>query len=447
MNHLDLSMLFYGAVALFAFFAVILIPKVFRVVVPVNEVHIVQSSKKTVSYGKDTENGNVYYKWSSWMPFIGVEIIVLPTSVFDIDLLGYEAYDKGRLPFHVDVKAFFRISDSNTAAARVSSFKELTNQLTAVVQGAIRAVLANSDIDEIMQGRSKFGEEFTAEVRTQLQHWGVEPVKNIELMDIRDSKNSTVIQNIMKKRESFIDMESRKEVANNKKIAETAEIEAKREIDLQKQEAIQQVGTRTAEAERLVALANEKKNQEISEVAKLSVEKKLEVEKIKQLKEADIAKQVAITTAEAKLEATKKEAEASLEKSKKDSEGLRLAGEASAYAKKMEQMAPVEAQLALAKEIGSNKDYQSYLIELKKMEALRDIGVNQAEALKQAEIKIIANTGDASSGINSITDLFSSKGGSQVGAMLEGFANTDVGKEALSKLGLTKESKSTTIKQ
>jgi flotillin len=33
-----------------------------RVVAP-NEVHIVQSSKATTSYGKDTQNGNTYYEW------------------------------------------------------------------------------------------------------------------------------------------------------------------------------------------------------------------------------------------------------------------------------------------------------------------------------------------------------------------------------------------------
>ena len=40
----------------------------FRRVVATNEVHIVQSAKRTTSYGKDTTNGNTYYQWPSWIP-------------------------------------------------------------------------------------------------------------------------------------------------------------------------------------------------------------------------------------------------------------------------------------------------------------------------------------------------------------------------------------------
>jgi flotillin len=38
--------------------------------VPTNEVHIVQSSKKTTSYGKDTGHGNTYYEWPTWLPVV-----------------------------------------------------------------------------------------------------------------------------------------------------------------------------------------------------------------------------------------------------------------------------------------------------------------------------------------------------------------------------------------
>lgn len=143
----------------------------FRRVVSTNEVHIVQSARKTQSYGKDTPNGNVYYEWPSWIPKFGISKIVLPVSVFDLDLAAYEAYDKGRLPFVVDIKAFFRITNSDVAAQRVSSFEDLQSQLLAVVQGAVRTILASSDIEEIMQGRSKFGDEFTKEVTAQLTNW------------------------------------------------------------------------------------------------------------------------------------------------------------------------------------------------------------------------------------------------------------------------------------
>ena len=59
----------------------ILIPLMFRKVVPTNEVHIVQTSKRTIPFGKDTGNGNSYYKWPTWVPILGVEAKTLSVSI------------------------------------------------------------------------------------------------------------------------------------------------------------------------------------------------------------------------------------------------------------------------------------------------------------------------------------------------------------------------------
>lgn len=417
---------------------------ILRRVVSTNEVHIVQSSKKTTSYGKDTDNGNTYYEWPPWVPVIGITKIVLPVSVFDLDLKSYEAYDKGRLPFVVDVKAFFRISESDVAAQRVASFEELQNQLTAIVQGAVRVILASSDIETILQGRSTFGDQFTKEVTEQLAHWGVSTVKNIELMDIRDAQSSKVIHNIMEKKKSHIEMESRTEVAKNMKTAQIAEIDAQREVDLQDQSAKQAVGLRTTENEREVALAQQEKIQAVKEQEKLTKEKEMSVLKVQQVRQAEIAKEVQIVqaqqqketqvvVAEGQKQTTVLTAEGQLEAKKREAEGITLEGTARADAEKAMQLAPVEAQIVLAKEIGSNESYQKYLVTIRQVEATQAVGIEQAKALTEAEIKVIANTGNASSGLNSVMDIFSSKGGTEVGAMLEGFANTPKGQELIGK--------------
>lgn len=416
-----------------------------RRVVPTNEVHIVQSAKKTTSYGKDTGNGNTYYDWPAWIPFIGVTKVSLPMSVFDLDLDSYEAYDKGRLPFVVDVKAFFRISDSNVAAQRVASFNELHNQLKAIVQGAVRVILASNDIETILQGRSTFGEQFTSEVAEQLTHWGVATVKNIELMDIRDSSQSHVIKNIMEKKKSHIEMESRTEVAKNQKTAQIAEIEATREVELQNQAAKQAVGLRTIDTEREVALQKQTAMQTVKVQEKITKEKEMDVIQVEQSKKAEIErgvqiikaqqnKETAVIAAEASKTATVLSSEGTLEAKRREAEGITLEGEAKANAEKAMQLAPVQAQITLAKEIGENKSYQEYLVTIRKVEASEEVGKAQAEALKAAQIKVIANSGDASSGMNSVLDVLSSKGGTQIGAMLEGLAQTDAGEKILSKL-------------
>jgi flotillin len=423
----------FGSVSAFVLFIFYVLVSLRRVV-PTNEVHIVQSSKKTTSYGKDTGHGNTYYEWPAWLPVFGVTKNILPVSNFDVDLLSYEAYDIGRLPFVVDVKAFFRISDSNVAAQRVSSFKEMHDQLKAIVQGAVRTILASSEIEEIMQGRSKFGDMFTKEVNGQLSHWGVTAVKNIELMDIRDAKDSHVIRNIMDKKKSHIEMESRTEVAKNKRIAEIAEIEAKKEVDLQQQSAKQSVGLRTVETQREVQVSEQTAIQAIKEQEKLTKEKEMSVLKVQEVRKAEIDKEVQVVKAQQNRETVVINADGQLEAKRKESEAITLEGEAKANAEKAMQLAPVQAQITLAKEIGSNAEYQKYLITIKQVEASQAIGVEQAKALEKADIKIISNSGNPVSGVSTVRDLFSSSGGTQIGAMLEGVAQTDVGKDLLNKV-------------
>ncbi len=410
-----------------------------RRVVTTNEVHIVQSTKRTRSYGKDTKNGNTYYEWPSWIPIYGITKIVMPVSVFDLTLSAYEAYDVGRVPFVVDIVAFFRISDSNLAAQRVESFKELEYQLLSIVQGAVRTILASHDIDRIMLERSIYGEQFTDAVKDQLTSWGVVPVKNIELMDIRDAPENRVVHNIMEKKKSLIEMESRKEVANNIKDAEIAEIDALRERDIRDQQAKQAVGERTAEKEKAVGIANEQAQQQIKEQQRVTKEKEMAVVQVNDVKRAEITKDMNVVKADEDKQTTILRAAGDLEAKKKEAEGIKVEGEAKADAEKAMQLAPVQAQIALAQEIGENEGYQTYLLGVENISANQAVGLEQAEALKVAEIKIIANTGDPVQGVTNVMDLFSSKGGTELGAMLEGLSQTEQGQSLLKKFGVQQD--------
>lgn len=411
------SGLFFGAIGIAAVVVLIaLIAILFRVVVATNEVHIVQSAKKTVSYGKDTAAGNTYYKWPSWVPVIGINRIGLPTSVFDQRLDNYAAYDKGRVPFIIDIIAFFRVTDSNMAAQRVQSVPELLVQLKSILQGAIRTILASSEIEEILEGRSKFGEMFTKEVDHQLIEWGVQNVKTIELMDIRDTEGSHVIANIMAKKKSLIESQSRIEVAGNMQRAQIAEVDAAREVEMRKQDAAQQVGTRAADKEREVGISQEVAKQMIKEQARVTAEKHMAVIRVEQVQQAEIAKQQTVVTAEGQLQQTKLQAE-----------GIQAQGAARAEAEKVMQLAPVQAQITLAQEIGGNAGYQSYLIAIRQVEANQVVGVEQAKALTAANIKVIANSSGIVDGVDGVMGMFTPKGGTQLGAMLDAFKNTDAG--------------------
>ena len=450
----------------------LLLAVLFRVVVPTNEVHIVQSAKKTMSYGKDTGNGNTYYKFPSWMPLIGVTTIALPVSVFAIKIDSYEAYDLGRLPFVLDLTAFFRVSDSNLAAQRVENFADLKLQLSNIIQGSVRAILSSRKLEDILQIRSELGDDFTKAVGNQLKNWGIDPVKNIELMDIRDSGGSQVIKNIMNKKISLIEKESRIEVANNKKDADIAEIEAQQLTEVRSQEAKKMIGLKTVENEREMAISQEQANQLVKDQEKITQEKQMEVERVRQVRQAEITKETEIVKAEqeqkkieidalARKNAQIRQAEANkenqilvaqgdkekqflaaaalLEMKDKEAQGIAKIGSAEAEALRLKELAPINAQIELAKEIGENQGYQTYLISIRQIEANQAIGIEQAKALTAADLKIIANGGDVAQGVQKIGDILSSSGGMSVGAMLEGLANSEVGKKVVDKFTATKK--------
>lgn len=461
--------LVYGLPSLFllvVFFYVLSL----RRIVPTNVVHIVQRGDKTVSYGVG-KGSNVYYEFPKWLPKIGVMVRVLPVSNFDIDLIKYSAYDKDRVPFVVDVKAFFHIADTNKAAEKVESFDELRKQLENVVQGAVRSILAKSKLEEIMEERSIFGDKFTESVKSDLSNWGVEPIKNIELMDVRDTDGSSVIHQIMAKRMSAIDMESRTEVAKNIKMAEQAELTARQEVDVTKAEteriageakaqSEQAIGIAKAEATKKAGIAQQESISDIAQAERATAEQQMEVLKVQQIKQAEIDKEKEIIkfemtkrTIEIKAEADKFQVEmdavAKLEAQKKDAQGIQAVGEAEAKviaakgtseaeAEKARQLASVIAQTELAKEIGENQGYQDYLIRVKTVDKEQIVEVAKAEsmarALEKADLKILANSGDVQSGMNKFSDILSAKGGSQINGLLESLKQTEEGKSLLGML-------------
>jgi len=406
-----------------------------RVVVPPNEVHIVQSSGATRSYGRSklaagttdgithTTLGNTYYRWPAWMPFIGVRVSKLSVSVFSLNLKDYAAYDKDRVPFVLDLTSFFRISDSNMAAERVSSMPELQNQLISILQGAARSILANNPIDEILGNRAIFGDQFTQAVEKQLVEWGVVPVKNIELMDIRDGETSKAITNIMAKKLSFIEAESRQARAENSRLAQIAEVEAAQAVGIRQQEAEETVGKRTADKTMNVGISNQKAAQAVAAEEAKTATANMVTNQVNQTRTAEIAKSVAITLAEQAREVARVNAEGTKLKAVTEAEGARDAallnaegiaakGKADGEADTARLMAPVNAQVELAEKIGENKDYQDYMVRIKQVDANKDVGIAQAAALQKADIKIVTTATDAASGL----DLVSL--GTKVGAVV-----------------------------
>lgn len=416
-----------------------------RRVVSTNEAHVVRKGTSTMVYGGDA--GGSYYQWPEWVPVIGVSVTKLSLENFVLPVDDYEAYDKEKLPFVVDIRAFFHIKDCMLAATRASSMDLLRKQLADVVKGAVRTILAQDELEKIMVERSKYGDEFTKEVDQQLASWGVETIKTIELMDIRDSQGEEVISNIMAKKKSAIEKDSRVTVAKNQQEAKEAEIAAQQEIDLKQKAADEVVGLRAAEVDKKVGIAKQQSEQAVKEEAKVTMERDMEVRKVETVRKAEIARDAKVVEAEADrkkteidAEAAKKkaelEAEAELVRATKNAEGIEAEGKAKAGAEQAMQLASVTAQTSLAKEIGDNDGYQRYLIEVRKVEATERVGLEQAKNINGSNIKIIANAGNVAEGISSALDVLTPKGGSNLAGALEALVATDAGKALLEKLGV-----------
>lgn len=287
-----------------------------------------------------------------------------------------------------------------------------------------------------MVDRATFGEQFTNEVKTELASWGVEPVKNMELMDIRDSEGSKVISNIMAMKASEIEKTSRTTVAGNMQAAETAEINARQAVDVQKQVAEEAVGKRTAEKEQHVGIAQQQARQQVLEQERETATKAMAVKQVEQVREAEIAKEKGIVAAEQDKQTKIIVADGSLESERRRAQGIEAVGTAEGAAEKAKLMAPVAAQIELATAIAEKPGYQQYLQVIEAIKAHIAVGTKQAEALQKADIKVIANTGKPTEGVNNVMDMFTTKGGTDLAGMVEAFAQTPMGKSLLAKVGL-----------
>ena len=291
---------------------------------------------------------------------------------------------------------------------------------------------------------------FTDATNDQLKAWGVVNVKNVELMDIRDAKDSQVISRIMAVKQSLVEKDSRVAVAANQQAAFTAEIEAKRQVSFRQQEADEAVGVRAAQKDQQVGIAGQQAQQAVKEQERTTAQKTMAVLEVNQVRQAEITrgvqvvnadqeKQMAVIRAEGEKQKTITVAEGILQQMKLNAEGVRAQGEAKGAAETAVLMAPVNSQIALAKEIGQNEGYQHYLVTVRQIEANQVVGIEQAKALTAAEIKVIANRLARSTASRRSWKCSRRREACSWAAAVEAFKNTEAGKAIVEFLPARKE--------
>ncbi len=453
-----------------AFFIFYIITQL-RKVVPTNEAHVVQKWKKSISYWKDSEWWNVYLAWPSWVPIVWVAVQKLPLSIFALQLTDYKAYDIWKVPFQVDITAFFEIKNPELAAQKVYSIEELRDQLNETLKWVVRKILASKDIVEIMESRTEIKKQFYEEIWDAVKSWWID-LKNVEFMDIKDSEDSEVVTNIMMKKKSLIEAESRQEVALNQRDAEIAEenarsearssaskaksiadiisSDAEREANLKKIENDKLTQNQEIEKERVLAVQKEEARQKLYETQKETKIKELSIKQLELEKNAEISKNIELIKANEQKQKTIIDTEAWKEKIELEAQADRIKVELRALADKARVELEAEAEsnklesiwLAKAKEIdyiwtahAKNKkqmaealnmftptsiDFMKKELEVKLSEI---VDLEKAKALSKADIKVISTWENWWEWVKNFMDLFSSRWWSNIWAMIESAKN------------------------
>lgn len=443
------------------FLIVIYIMTQLRKVVPTNEAHVVQKWSSSVPYGKWFKWGNVYFSWPAWVPVVWISVQRLPLSIFDLQLNDYKAYDSGKVPFQVDITAFFEIQEPEVAAQKVETISELRNQLNETLKWVVRKVLASKDIVDIMESRTEIKDEFYNQVFGAVKSWGIK-LQNVEFMDIRDADGSQVVTNIMMKKRSQIESESQIEVAENQKMAiiekenkdsearsaaaaakSRADIiasDAQRDAELKVIENEKLTQNQEIEKERVLAVQKEEAKQKLYEAEKTTKEKELAVKQVEEEKNAEIAKSIELIKADEQKQKVIIDAEAEKEeirlKAEADKEKVELFSQAEktkiesigiAEAKKLDYIGTAEAKnkTQMAEALNSfDKEALDFMKKELDVNLSEIVDLEKAKALSKADVKVISTWTNWGEWVKTFMDLFSAKWGSNIGAMVEAAKNT-----------------------
>jgi len=164
-----------------------------RKIVPTNEAHILQKWNKIIVKWNWFDAWNVYYYFPQWVPIFGVKVTKLPLYVFDIKLKQYKVYDNEKVPFNVDITAFFVIKNPELAAKRIANFDELKEQLTETIAWAVIKIISQYSIKEVIEKTPEIEQKlFEYVIHIAVTWWLV--IKNIQFMKIYDVKWLSIVR-------------------------------------------------------------------------------------------------------------------------------------------------------------------------------------------------------------------------------------------------------------
>ena len=280
-------------------------------IVPVNEAHIrIMHNKKELF---SSRNGKMAY----WVvPFV-TKIQKLPLTNLAIPINDIKLNDKSMAKFVCDIMCFVNIKDLDLAVERLPltdtarelgfDFEKVSADFRAIVESTGRTSAAKQSILEIYMDRQAFDKAITTEVAAVFPKWGIELV-DLELKEIKDAPNSTIISDIETKVASEIRRDAAIKIAQTNKEAEVAkaeneEIYRKRQIQKDQTISIAQQDAQIAVQQNAMAARIRVEQEAEATKMKYATEAEGQSQQIKSVgqAEADIVKAKLVAEAEGKL--------------------------------------------------------------------------------------------------------------------------------------------------
>lgn len=373
-------------------------------IVPADYVDVViQKGKMRVlsphrEYNK--EGKAAYFKIPGWFFIFGLGMTVhrVPLRMITVDVSNFMAFDIERARFLCNIIAYVAVTDPVKAAQRFGGdVPELERQVAMIVTATTRGACTKKTIREIINNRQDIIGTVTPPLREAIVNWGID-LKDIELVYFQDptkveygeSEPPHVIRDISSIIEEQINSEARQKNAEQRKIARLKEAEADEEARKREIQRDEEVSKR-----------EQVKDKAVAEYQKVAVAEQFEVRRVEEVKLAEILKQKAIVVANQDREVE----EINKERKRLDGEGDRIyltekaKGEASPI--REQGLADAEAKMKLQEALNKfRSEAIRALVAEELVEMQRQIGIETANALKEADVKVFAGGNTAKAGFD-----------------------------------------------
>lgn len=294
------------------------------------------------------------------------------------------------------------------AARRFASQDDAIEEFTKEqLEGSLRGVAANLTVKELMQERSKLGDNIRDEVGTVLKQQGLE-LDSFQIQSITDDHGYVTALGAEEtervKREASIAEINREREVNRRRIA-TDEENLKEETVYNKNKAdsdseVGQANARARQAEAYTEAEHEQKvlqQRADNRQAELDgqVKRQADAEQYRAEREADAKHYEQVKEAESNAEVEKRRAEADLYTAQQSAEARRVASEADAEATRNEGRAKAEAIEAEAKALAEN---QQALLAQRAIDILPELMSSWSEGYSKVGNVTIVGGSDSAAG-------------------------------------------------